>query len=141
MAISSDDPEKLMSEVNAKLAIFMNVVAVTIAKGQIAQAVVDHVYPSYIYSPSEYKRRMANGGLIDMDLYEVVEDSGSSDVHEIVVSDNRHEVGVVESGTGYTWSESRIYKMQPYPRPYFKTADEKALEEIDSGFQNFVNTI
>ena len=43
---------------------------------------------------------------------------------------------IVESGTGYTWDKSEIYRMQPFPRPYTQQAidqfaDEWLLPEIE----------
>lgn len=73
------------------------------------------------YQPSEYERREKKGGIADPRMY-----SHNIDpiTHTLTVIDERHEVGVVESGTGYTWEKSRIFKMQPFPRPYFADAQE-----------------
>lgn len=73
------------------------------------------------YQPSEYERRGANGGIADPFMYSHNVDTAT---HTLTVVDNRHEVGVVESGMGYTWTNSRIFGMQPFPRPYFADAQE-----------------
>lgn len=109
-----------------------------IAKNDIQFRVNSNVYP--LYTPLQYVRRGENGGLADTDMYVVNVDDGS---HTLTVTDDRHEVGVVESGTGYTWEDSPIYRMQPYPRPYFDLAEEDvALDgEAETALIDAINTI
>lgn len=93
--------------------------------GECIQFRVEHnVYTAY--TPTMYKRRKRNGGIADPFMYSYSVDGGS---HTLTVTDNRHEVGVVESGVGYTWEDSRIYGMQPFPRPYFKQAEEDVYSD------------
>lgn len=35
---------------------------------------------------------------------------------------------VVESGVGYTWEHSRIYGMQPFPRPYSQNGIDQFVD-------------
>lgn len=91
---------------------------------QIADECIQFRVESNVYSkyqPSEYERRGESGGIADPFMYSHNVDGAS---HTLTVIDNRHEVGVVESGTGYTWENSRIFGMQPFPRPYFADAQE-----------------
>ena len=93
--------------------------------GECIQYRVEHdVYP--LYSPTKYGRRKRNGGLADPFMYSYNVDPSTNTLR---VSDNRREVGVVESGTGYQWEESQIYAMQPYPRPYFSKADQDIVAD------------
>ena len=73
------------------------------------------------YEPTEYERRGTVGGIADPFMYSHSLDPAS---HTLTISDERREVGVVESGVGYTWTHSEIYKQQPFPRPYFMQAQE-----------------
>lgn len=89
--------------------------------------VENDVYPKYTPSGKEkYQRRKRNGGIADPFMYSYNVDTAS---HTLTVIDNRHEVGVVESGEGYTWESSRIFAMQPFPRPYFQQAQEDVYED------------
>lgn len=78
------------------------------------------------YTPTQYVRRKSEGGIADPRMYSYDVDSST---HTLTVSDNRHEVEVVESGVGYTWERSLIYQMQPYPRPYFDKAEEDVYSD------------
>lgn len=123
MATLRQEADEILNRANQAIQGAMNAQIAEGAKGILSAAVKEIVYPNY--EPTEYVRRRDSGGLSDRDMYEVTEDGGGGDVHEIIVADNRHEVGVVESGTGYTWIHSQIYRMQPYPRPYFSYADAR----------------
>lgn len=96
--------------------------------GECIQFRVEHnVYTAYTpYGKDKYIRRKRNGGIADPLMYSYSVDGGN---HTLTVTDNRHEVGVVESGVGYTWEDSRIYGMQPFPRPYFKQAEEDVYSD------------
>lgn len=104
------------------------------AKNEIAYMVETAVYPAY--SPTEYKRRGTGGGLADKSLYEVTNGDMT-----LTVSDNRREVGVVESGIGYQWENSQIYKMQPFPRPYFEQAEQNTAEDAEPMIQQILSSI
>lgn len=93
--------------------------------GECIQYRVEHdVYP--LYSPTQYERRMRNGGIADPFMYSYNVDPSTQTLR---VSDNRREVGVVESGIGYQWEDSQIYAMQPYPRPYFNKAEQDIIAD------------
>jgi hypothetical protein len=84
------------------------------------------------YSPTMYIRRAKNGGLLDDAnfLIKTVEDGVS--ITNIDTDDGYSEeyfgdwssdpntwlIPIIEYGTGYNWTRSKIYKMQPYPRPF-----------------------
>lgn len=96
------------------------------------------VYP--VYTPTLYKRRQTHGGIADTNEYEAIMDEAT---HTLTVSDNRSEADVVERGVGYTWEESKIYAMQPFPRPYFANAQARlvASGELDAIVQKALNSI
>lgn len=104
----------------------------------ISESVYRNVYP--LYTPSEYVRRGENGGLPDASQYDISLDPAT---HTLTVSDDRHEVAVVQSGMGYSWTESRIFRMQPYPRPYFPQAEAKLVSSgiIDGLVQDGLNSL
>ena len=63
----------------------------------------------------------------------------------LTISENIHGQGnaenlteVLEAGTPYEWTRSEIFKMQPYPRPFFGKAidDGIASGEIDTALSN-----
>lgn len=116
----------LLSEMQELLVKVDNVVNECLATdiSKIADECIQFRVESNVYSkyqPSEYERRGANGGIADPFMYSHNIDAAS---HTLTVIDERPEVGVVESGTGYTWEHSRIFGMQPFPRPYFADAQE-----------------
>lgn len=91
-------------------------------KAAVSAETFETVYPAY--APAQYVRRKTHGGIADPREYEVTMDNAT---HTLTVSDNREEAEIVESGIGYDWIYSRIYAMQPFPRPYFKNAEEKLV--------------
>ena len=104
------------------------------AKNEIAYMVESAVYPRY--TPTEYVRRGTAGGIADRDMYEVTPGDLT-----LTVSDNRREVGVVESGVGYTWEGSLIYRLQPFPRPYFAQAEQNTAEDAEPMIQQILSSI
>lgn len=138
MASFMDDANEILNKVEARVhAALLNDCAPVVQQA-IRESVYQNVYP--LYSPSLYVRRMDEGGLTDVSRYDVYLDPAT---HTLTVADDRHEVGVVERGIGYTWEESRIYRYQPYPRPYFAPAEEaiSASGVLDSLLQNALDTI
>lgn len=95
------------------------------AKAAMQEAIETEVYSRY--DPMEYERRKTHGGLQDpknmlatydpkameLRLANITRDQGYS-----VPGSNRLVAPIVEQGYGYTWKGSRIYKMQPKPRPF-----------------------
>lgn len=83
------------------------------------------------YTPSEYQRRhnRPNGGGGLSDKKNIVSESkinGANEV-EIVIrniakGDEQTSIEIdkiIVEGVGYTWTESRIYKQQPFPRDFY----------------------
>lgn len=99
---------------------------IDLAKESMRLSIVHNVYAKY--RPSSYKRRREDGGLIaDKNMnVEVYRDKTTGNiigyVKNLATGVNRaYELdGVIESGIGYDWDESRIFKMMPYPRPFYQ---------------------
>ena len=140
MAIKTSDPDFLIDAVNVSISAYMNANFMELCKDILSTSVNVYVYPESIYSPSSYVRRKNAGGLSDKREYEIEEDPNPwSSVHTISISDNRREANVVNSGSGYTWTRSRIYRMQPFPRPYFAQAEKAISELLDDLMQAVVD--
>lgn len=97
----------------------------TAAKATMMEAIETEVYDRY--DPTEYIRRGQHGGLQDPDnmlanyypkdkelhLVNVAREDGNT-----IPGSKRFIAPVIESGYGYTWTKSRIYKRMPFPRPF-----------------------
>lgn len=102
-------------------------------KAAIASAVEEEVYKKY--TPVEYQRRGVlgeNGGLNDKNVMESHYDRTTMTL-EVQDMSRDDETGrliapVVESGIGYQWTHSKIYKMQ-LARPFHKEAQRIAIQE------------
>lgn len=102
-------------------------VAVEVMKEKIEE----RVYNAYSSKASKpYIRRYDDGGLLDDNNIRKKVYKSKHSINIKNMTDNGKTVNVVESGKGYTWTASEIYKMQPFPRPFHKPAEE---ELINSG--------
>lgn len=97
------------------------------AKTVMKEEIQERVYDAY--TPTKYKRRMQNGGLLDDKNIKHQVLTGSHTLYVRNVTDNGFTVETVETGKGYTWKNSAIYQ-NPFPRPFHKPAEE---ELINSG--------
>lgn len=141
MEISSEKPDEIINEVNGEITFLMNTDIAEAAKDALVKSTFDNVYSKYS-SPAAhpYVRRMLTGGIADKNLYEVIQDAGGSSIHEIVIKDDRPEVGYIERGV-YNWIRSAIFWMQPYPRPYFEPTEIAFLPELEARIQSLLNTL
>lgn len=121
---STSETEGIINDLNKAIAACLEGDISQIAGECIQYRVENDVYP--LYSPTQYKRRKRNGGIADPFMYSYNVDHSTNTLR---VSDNRREVGVVESGVGYQWVYSHIYAMQPYPRPYFNKAEQDIVSD------------
>lgn len=141
MEIVSENPDVIMSEVNAEISALMNTEIAEAAKDALVKSTFDNVYGKYSSGAAHpYVRRYTAGGIADKNLYELTEDGGGSDYHEIIIKDERPEVSYIERGV-YNWIRSAIFWMQPYPRPYFEPADISFLSELESRIQALMNVL
>lgn len=86
------------------------------------------------YKPSQYTRHKENGGLLD-DRNIVTELIDDNTLYIRNIRQDTDKYGnvrdvarIVEEGEPYTWEYSRIYSMQPYPRPFH----EETAKELSS---------
>lgn len=138
------------AKLNAAIDIAMQTDVLDIAKIEISNAVDKEVYKNY--DPTMYQRRkFSKGGLADVNVINKVSYDPVNRILEVRDDSVDGKTGrlvapVVESGKGYTWKNSNIYAMQPFPRPFHKIAEhnlkvsgefEKALEIslISQGFE------
>lgn len=95
--------------------------------------IIMEVYNKYTSNAEEpYQRRYDQGGLIDdHNIQTKMIDNNTLKVENITTDyqTGRNIVGVIESGTGYTWKNSEIYHMQPFPRSFV----ERTFEILKSG--------
>ncbi|WP_127566596.1 hypothetical protein [Paenibacillus xylaniclasticus] len=117
--------------------------AETVTK-EMSETIKDVTYNEY--DPSEYVRRMDGGGISDVRNYtvEIIGDNTISITNDATGADD--DFGkpldeIIVSGTGYTWKNSGIYKMQPYPRDFYSDTVErlknngKHVEAIRTGLK------
>jgi len=82
------------------------------------------------YTPTQYERRMNDGGLIDHRNHKV---DMNYTTHTVTVSnetkgiDGEILVDKIVYGDDYDWEYSEIYKMQPYPRDFIGGAKDDLL--------------
>lgn len=94
-----------------------------VARDTMSDHVQSDVYDKY--TPSQYVR--------SGDLYKDIKTTMVNDNTLTIEDDARDEESgryiapVVEDGVGYEWTDSRIYNMQPFPRPFVENT-AKALE-------------
>lgn len=71
------------------------------------------------YTPKEYKRDREDGGLLDdANIPTTLLKSGVLSISSNRTDGNTNVSKVVTEGIGYTWENSAIYNMQPYPRRF-----------------------
>ena len=76
----------------------------------------ENVYEAY--SPTQYERRYS---LLNMDTFEVETGRLSMSITSWTRGDGLAGLAltdVIESGVGYEWTHSDIYRWQPFPRPF-----------------------
>lgn len=140
MAIKTSDPDALIDAVNVSISATMNGTLMEFCKDLLSNTVHAYVYPAY--TPDSYARREDAGGISDKREYETEEDGNPwGNVHTITIGDYRREANVVNSGTGYTWTRSRIYRMQPFPRPYFAQAEWTIQKLLDDMMQGLMSSL
>lgn len=112
---------------------------------ELRNAIRDSVYKRVysVYKPTQYVRRADKNGLSDTSQYitevysagNIASNSASStvEVYMPFVTDNKWNAGadlvaVIESGDGYTWEHSEIYKSR-MPRPFLQEAAEDIIND------------
>ena len=110
-------------------------------KEEMQTQVYDKVYDAY--KPTQYVRRWDRGGMGDMRNYEAAVDSGAMTLRVMNLTTGNPDYrppwsegwdegfisDLVERGTGYHWTWSRIYQDMPYPRPYIRAAEQEVIRD------------
>lgn len=98
------------------------------------------------YSPTAYQRRSENGafngttGIADERSYEVTVQDLTMKIESCVQGNPRYEssrdgwdtgdiTGIIESGHGYNWKNSEIYR-HPIPRPWMEQAGDDFVDNL-----------
>jgi hypothetical protein len=128
--------KELEAYLNKKISKSLQTEVASVARDTMSDHVMSDVYSKY--EPSEYQRTG--------DLYKDISTTMANDntlVIENVAKDEesgRLYAPIVEEGVGYEWKDSRIYHMQPYPRPFVKNtakelAEGKAKQALGEGLR------
>lgn len=99
-------------------------------KRTLKENIIDEVYDKY--TPTEYER---TGGLYQDRNIEAIVNGNTLSVRSTRTERGRDIAQIIESGIGYEWKDSRIYNMQPYPRPFhYETFLElqRTLKHVDA---------
>lgn len=99
-----------------------------VAKEEMSQTIKEEVYKSY--SPTEYERREDDGGLSDVrNMVAKPEGNNEISIRNMTTGSGDDYSQLIDQiivyGQGYTWEESEIYKMQPFPRDFYKMTAER----------------
>jgi hypothetical protein len=96
-----------------------------VARDTMSKHVMSDVYQAY--EPTQYQRT----GDLYKDISTAMKNDNTLEIENIARDEEtgRLIAPVVESGEGYEWEKSRIYQMQPFPRPFV----ENTAKELESG--------
>lgn len=124
---------KSIAELEKYLKTIVNFCLQTDVAQDIKELIKEHVETDVYakYQPSQYMRRKENGGLLDDNNYLVKPIKDGVSITNITTDNGYSEemygdfgthpdtwiVPIIETGIGYSWTESRIYK-KPFARPF-----------------------
>jgi hypothetical protein len=96
-----------------------------VARDTMSKHVMSDVYQAY--EPTQYQRT----GDLYKDISTTMKNDNTLEIENVARDEEsgRLIAPVVESGEGYEWKKSRIYQMQPFPRPFV----ENTAKELESG--------
>jgi hypothetical protein len=96
-----------------------------VARDTMSKHVMSDVYQAY--EPTQYQRT----GDLYKDISTAMKNDNTLEIENVARDEEtgRLIAPVVESGEGYEWEKSRIYQMQPFPRPFV----ENTAKELESG--------
>lgn len=110
-----------------------------LASRTFAEQTHEDVYGQY--EALYYVRRGESGGLADYNNYEVINtgrmeitvynNTTGNDVYAPPKSqgyDSGYINDIIEQGAGYHWTNSEIYKKQPFPRPFMQKAADAFMD-------------
>ncbi|TVY09972.1 hypothetical protein [Paenibacillus cremeus] len=109
--------------------VLKNEVAQTVTQ-EMSETIKEVEYPKYVsHAENPYIRQMDDGGLSDVRnmQVEVIDDNTISITNERM--DGTTDVAqIFATGIGYTWKNSEIYSMQPFPRNFYADTVERLLK-------------
>lgn len=119
------DLSQLVNYLNEKVNNALRTEVADIAKETMQEHVMNDVYDKY--TPSQYVRT----GDLYKDILTKIVDENTLSIENLTTDEEtgRLVAPVVESGVGYQWKDSKIYKMQPYERPFV----ENTKKELSDG--------
>lgn len=96
-----------------------------VARDTMSKHVMSDVYQAY--EPTQYQRT----GDLYKDISTTMKNDNTLEIENVARDEEsgRLIAPVVESGEGYEWKKSRIYQMQPFPRPFV----ENTAKELENG--------
>jgi len=122
--------KKIKEQLQDKIKIAMEDEVAKKSREVMKRHLITDVYDKYTPGGKlPYIRRYEDGGLLDDSniVTEMINDEILR-IENITTDDfdkNRYLSKIIETGIGYTWKDSDIYKKQPFPRPFMEnTADE-----------------
>lgn len=95
-----------------------------VATQEMSDTIKEVEYPKY--EPTTYVRQMDEGGLSDVRnmQVEVIDDNTISITNERM-DGSRDVAEIFATGIGYSWKNSEIYRMQPFPRDFYADTVER----------------
>jgi hypothetical protein len=93
-----------------------------VVKDEMKKVIEEVVYNAY--EPSQYDRQKDDGGLLDESNIKHGVENGQLWIRNTRSDEGKDVAEIVETGVGYDWERSRIYKMQPFPRPFHEETKE-----------------
>jgi hypothetical protein len=99
------------------------------ARSVMQEHVMSDVYDKYTPSPPP-EGYVRTGNLYKDILTQMIDDNTLS-IEDLAKDEEtgRLVAPIIESGVGYTWKDSRIYNMQPFPRPFV----ENTAKDLENG--------
>lgn len=131
--------EDIINEVKASIQRELHGV-ITDFKEQMAKAAGEAV-SGYISAAREpYQRRGSSGGMSDVKNYPVTESELSLKIENITQGnpaysdsdgwDGGYINDIIESGEGYHWKKSELYRNQPWPRPFMEETGDRFVDTV-----------
>jgi len=123
MANDPFDFSDVFAEIENKVAdVMQSSQAGSVLREVMALSAQSNVYGAY--TPTMYERRHT----MDNSIAYKVDASGNTMTVENILTEER-VFDIVESGSGYTWTKSQIYKMQPFPRQYTQQGIDQFVDD------------
>lgn len=105
----------------------------------IQESVIEDVYDKY--DPTQYirKGKMATSQVIHKEML----GNGMMKIIHKRMDGSKNVSDIVEKGIGYTWTRSKIYQSQPFPRPFMRITSMKIksknihLKALKRGLKRF----